>query len=355
MPVPVSAATRLPTVSTTSHVPKGTTRGSTETTSLEVGLPEAVVPLPVWQVTSKTPSMAPRAPVLLVAARGEAGRVESGGQAAARRVSWSGTGAGPASPQAARSTPAAIAPSQRDGRRWRVAVSGGAAWHRAGAAVHRPDRVTCHQPVQTGYDCSLGGWSVSMAADLHVERVWDLDLCEVLAICERPAGHGKTRQLLAVGDHTHHVLVGELRPDGLGPFQRHDLAPLLTDAGLRTPASAQWEGLDVDATGRVFVLREVPGTLLAFDAELTAMLHVFPLTIQDSLPEVEAWEDDDNSLGEGLLLRNGHLFVVKEEKPRQLLEFGLPGAQAEGLRDDLPVAHASEFSTPPSAAPPSSC
>jgi uncharacterized protein YjiK len=48
-----------------------------------------------------------------------------------------------------------------------------------------------------------------------------------------------------------------------------------------------------------------------------------------------------------LLLRNGHLFVVKEDKPRQLLEFGLPGARAEGLRADLPIAHASEFPTPP--------
>jgi hypothetical protein len=186
-----------------------------------------------------------------------------------------------------------------------------------------------------------------MTADLDIQRVWDLDLREVSAICERPAGHGRTRQLLAVGDQTHHILVGELRAGGPGSFERRDLAPLLADAGLRTPASSQWEGLDIDATGRVFVLREVPGTVLVFDPDLQTLLHVFPLTVQDGQPEVEEWEDDDNALGEGmLLLRNGHLFVVKENKPRQLLEFGPPGAQAEGLRDDLPVAHASEFSTP---------
>jgi hypothetical protein len=34
-------------------------------------------------------------------------------------------------------------------------------------------------------------------------------------------------------------------------------------------------------------------------------------------------------------------------RPRQLLEFGLPGARAEGLREDPPIAHASEFPTPP--------
>jgi uncharacterized protein YjiK len=97
----------------------------------------------------------------------------------------------------------------------------------------------------------------------------------------------------------------------------------------------------------VFVLREVPGTVLVFDEALEALLHAFPLTVDDDPAEVEAWEADHNALGEGLLLlRNGNLFVVKEDKPRQLLEFGPPGARPEGLRDDLPIAHAGEFPTP---------
>jgi uncharacterized protein YjiK len=77
-------------------------------------------------------------------------------------------------------------------------------------------------------------------------------------------------------------------------------------------------------------------------------LHVLPLTVEDDPAELEAWEADQNALGEGvLLLRNGHLFVVKENKPRQLLEFGLPGARAEGLHADLPIADTGEFPTPP--------
>jgi hypothetical protein len=77
----VSAATRVPTSSITSRVPKGTTCGSTETVSRELGLPEAVTPLPVWQLTSKTPSSTPRAPVVLVKATDGAGRVVPGGAA----------------------------------------------------------------------------------------------------------------------------------------------------------------------------------------------------------------------------------------------------------------------------------
>jgi hypothetical protein len=74
MAPPVSAATRGPTLSITSRVPNGTIRGSTETVSLELGLPEAVTPLPVWQLTSKTPSSAPRALAVVVGARAGAGR-----------------------------------------------------------------------------------------------------------------------------------------------------------------------------------------------------------------------------------------------------------------------------------------
>ena len=101
MAPPVSAATRVPTLSITSRVPKGTTRGSTETVSRELGLPEAVTPLPVWQLTSKTPSSAPRALAVVVGACEGAGRVVPGGAA----------GAGFAALQATRRIPLATAPS----------------------------------------------------------------------------------------------------------------------------------------------------------------------------------------------------------------------------------------------------
>jgi hypothetical protein len=187
-----------------------------------------------------------------------------------------------------------------------------------------------------------------MAGELEVVQVWDLDLSEVSGICERPTGQGRTRQLLAVGDQSHDILLGDLPVAGPGWFERRDLQPLMAGAGLRTPESSQWEGIDTDATGRVFVLREVPGTVFVFDQALETLLHVFPLTVEDDPAELEAWEADQNALGEGmLLLRNGHLFVVKEDKPRQLLEFGLPGARAEGLRADLPITDTGEFPTPP--------
>jgi uncharacterized protein YjiK len=186
-----------------------------------------------------------------------------------------------------------------------------------------------------------------MTEELTVRDVFDLRLREVSGICERAAGDGRPRQLLAIGDDSHHVLVGDLEPAVPGEFARRDLAPLLAAAGVTTGRSSQWEGIDTDETGRVFVLREVPGTVFVFDPALRRLLHVLPLTVEDDPGEQRAWDADENALGEGLLLLgNGHLFVVKEEKPRQLLEFGLAGERAQGLEGDLLITDSGRFPTP---------
>jgi uncharacterized protein YjiK len=186
-----------------------------------------------------------------------------------------------------------------------------------------------------------------MTTELTVRDVFDLQLREVSGICERAAGDGRPRQLLAIGDDSHHLLVGDLEPEVPATFARHDLEPLLAAAGVRMGRSSQWEGVDTDETGRVLVLREVPGTVFVFDPALERLLHVLPLTVEDDPGEQRAWDADENALGEGLLLlRNGHLLVVKEEKPRQLLEFGLPGERAQGLNGDLLIADSGRFPTP---------
>jgi uncharacterized protein YjiK len=186
-----------------------------------------------------------------------------------------------------------------------------------------------------------------VTTELTIRDVFDLQLREVSGICERAAGDGRPRQLLAIGDDSHHVLVGDLEPGVPAAFARHDLEPLLAGAGVRIGESSQWEGVDTDETGRVFVLREVPGTVFVFDPALTRLLHVVALTVENDPDERRAWDADENALGEGLLLlRNGHLFVVKEDKPRQLLEFGLPGEQAQGLHGELLIADTGRFPIP---------
>src|SRR5829696_1220230 len=159
MAPPVSAATRGPILSITSHVPKGTTRGSTETVSRELGLPEAVTPLPVWQLTSKRPSSAPRALAVVVGACEGAGRVVAGGAA----------GGGFAALQAPRRTPVATAPSTamagaRRRRRWRARIGTSC----PGAAVSGADSLASQDQMQTM--ASAVGTRVGAVRDLGKRR-----------------------------------------------------------------------------------------------------------------------------------------------------------------------------------------
>ena len=70
--------------------------------------------------------------------------------------------------------------------------------------------------------------------ELSIRKVFDLQLREVSGICERAAGDGRPRQLLAIGDDSHHVLVGDLEPEVPASFARHDLERLLAEARARS-------------------------------------------------------------------------------------------------------------------------
>src|SRR5918999_1643361 len=60
---------------------------------------------------------------------------------------------------------------------------------------------------------ACGGGGGAMDGELVVRKVWDLPLREVSGICERAGGGGRPRQLLAVGDDNHQLLVGDLEPE----------------------------------------------------------------------------------------------------------------------------------------------
>jgi uncharacterized protein YjiK len=59
------------------------------------------------------------------------------------------------------------------------------------------------------------------------------------------------------------------------------------------------------------------------------------------------WEKDTNSRGEGLvLLDNGHMLLLKEKNPVQLIEFGPSGESAGGFKPGDAVEGSETFSLP---------
>jgi hypothetical protein len=157
---------------------------------------------------------------------------------------------------------------------------------------------------------------------LSVESSFDAPLSEVsgLAIQRTP---GRAPRLLAIADGSYDVAVAPLTE---GPHLTLTLRATshLFDAkgGGR---SSQWEAVTCDRLGRVLVLQETPGTLYVLDPDLGTLLATVRLEA-GKLPAGKGWREDQESRGEGLvLLANGHLLVLKEKEPTQLVEFGPTG------------------------------
>ncbi len=166
------------------------------------------------------------------------------------------------------------------------------------------------------------------AADASIASSHSVGMKEISGLATR--GSGATTEVLAIGDASTNVAIGPLANDALR-FRRHAL-----------PAtSVQWEGIATDKSGRVYVLEESPGSILVFDAKLEQKIRTIPLRFAG-----DAWSDA-NSRGEGLvLLRNGHVLILKEKDPQLIVEVGPEGERAFGYTPGDAVGLGSDFPLP---------
>lgn len=185
-------------------------------------------------------------------------------------------------------------------------------------------------------------------ADVTAKSVGKLaiDLTELSGLGMRR--HAGELHLLAVGDATYELAMGALDLDDVEATTFHsiDLAGLLPESN---PNGSQWEAVASDGSGRIFVLEESPGRIFVFDPALQRLERTIELRVDrtrdDSLDDLaKSWSKEANSRGEGLvLLRNGHVLVLKEKNPRALIEFGPAGEAAQGYSPKLAVRGDDEF------------
>lgn len=142
-------------------------------------------------------------------------------------------------------------------------------------------------------------------------------------------------EVLAVGDSKRKIASADL--------SRLPLSFVVHDSLESAEAESQWEAVAGDSTGRVFALEENPGVIYVLDPELRK--EEARITLDVSGP---AWDvDDGNSRGEGLvLMKNGHLLVLKEKAPSELVEFGPKGESATGYFPGAGVSMSDAFPVP---------
>lgn len=109
--------------------------------------------------------------------------------------------------------------------------------------------------------------------------------------------------------------------------------------GTRIPRTdPQLEAIAVDGTLGILLVQESPCRAEYIDARQRQVLAHITLDIPDDVGSDElrrSWSDPDGSHAEGVvLLKDGHLLVVKEKDPGALLEFGPSGDVAGGFGGD---------------------
>jgi hypothetical protein len=173
----------------------------------------------------------------------------------------------------------------------------------------------------------------SSAPTVPVSDWGQIPLREVSGLSCGPGLRGPL--LVAVGDHGPDVAFAPiLRGSGhgaqVGAWERIDLSDL--PAPLGVPQVDQAEAVALDGAGTAVVLIEDPAVLLVLDVREPRLTGAYRLDVAGIDAVEESWTTEPGSRGEGVvLMRDGHVLVVKEKRPAGLLEFGPAGDRPLGV------------------------
>ena len=111
--------------------------------------------------------------------------------------------------------------------------------------------------------------------------------------------------------------------------------------------TSQWEAVTSDKSEKAFLLHEQLGTIFVFDPdsdEIVSLINLDSFTMGADKTRYKSTVSKENAMGEGMiLLRNGHILVIKERYKPSVIEFGPPGSEPEGYDKDLWVSDQYEF------------
>lgn len=181
---------------------------------------------------------------------------------------------------------------------------------------------------------------VEAGGEAKIERTASIPIREVSGLGLRWA-EGGALELLAVGDRDASYAHGAVDVD----FIRLDDQKLSSNDRRNNNENegSQWEAVTSDASGSLFVLQENPGKLLIFDGKTRDLVQEIEVNVDGR----KDWKDP-NSRGEGMvLLKNGHILLLKEKDMPALVEVGPNGDRPKGYRAGDAVGPRDRFPLPP--------
>lgn len=175
--------------------------------------------------------------------------------------------------------------------------------------------------------------------ELEIVNSYSIPIAEVSALARVRSLSTETGKssagidLYAVGDSSHEVVRFRIAGAADQPdIQVHDIAPIL---GTHENNASQWEAVATDGKNTVCMLSETHSEISCMDRSLQHVKARFNLDVSGIAPLESTWKKQPNSRGEGMLLmKKGHVLVLKEKKPSMLIEFGPEGDQPMGYGPD---------------------
>ncbi|MEO7320753.1 MAG: hypothetical protein ABIW02_03840, partial [Nitrosospira sp.] len=98
---------------------------------------------------------------------------------------------------------------------------------------------------------------------------------------------------------------------------------------------SQWEAIAADGKDTVCMLSETDSEVSCLDRDLRQYRGSFSLDVSTIAQLHSVWKAHPNSRGEGMILmKRGHVLVLKEKQPSMLVEFGPAGDAPAGYGPD---------------------
>lgn len=193
---------------------------------------------------------------------------------------------------------------------------------------------------------------------LAIMNKYNVPIAELsgLAIVRASAGKNEDKiNLYGIGDASYEIANFRIHADpddaSVQPDSRRvqDVAHII---GRHTKDSSQWEAIAFDGKDTLCMLSETRGEITCLDRGLQNDLGSFSLDVSSIGSLDSAWEAHPNSRGEGMILmKKGHVLVLKEKQPSMLIEFGPEGDAPMGYGPDTFLQKGDKFIVPQPGSP----
>jgi hypothetical protein len=164
--------------------------------------------------------------------------------------------------------------------------------------------------------------TVTQQYNLPITEISGLAIVRPTKKASKEADEDKVN-LYAVGDKTRQIARFRINDSADAIIDVHDAAPVL---GRDKKDASEWEAIATDGKDTICMLDETRSEISCLDRGMQQAQGNFRLDTSGISDLDSAWKAHSNSRGEGMILmKNGHVLVLKEKEPPMLVEFGPEG------------------------------